>query len=99
MADTQETQTDGEWIATLKRGKSYTLGTNPETSRRFIAGQEYTIDDALKETLEERATDEIDTGDTDEDGYTLTEPKCKFDFRRKGEPAKKAAPRRRVRPS
>lgn len=89
---------DAEFIATLKRGKSYTLGTNPETSRRFVFGEDYPINADLKKQLESRAVDEIDTGDTDEDGYVLTEPKCKFDFRRVGEPAVTAtSPRRRAR--
>ena len=91
---------DAEFIATLKRGKSYTLGTDPSTSVRFTVGEDYPITAELKAILERKAVDEIDTGDTDEDGYVLTEPKCKFDFRRAGESASKAvSPRRRARPS
>lgn len=90
--------TDAEFFATLKRGKSYTLGTDPATSRRFIVGEDYPVDAALRATLERKAVDEIDTGDTDEDGYVLTEAKCKFDFRPIEQVhAPAVAPRRRVR--
>ena len=96
---TSQNDTDNEWTATLKRGNSYTLGTNPETLRRFVKGTEYHITDDFKQTLEERAVDELDNGDVDDEGFMVTTPKCKFDFRRIGEPAKAeaVAPRRRVR--
>ena len=99
MNATDKTATeDAPWIGVLKRGSTFTLGTNPDTSKRYEAGIEYPLDDATKERLEERAVDQIDTGDYDEDtGLVLTEPKCKFDFRRVGEAP--AAARRRMRPT
>lgn len=89
-------KTDADWVGTLKRGSSFTLGINPDTSLRFVKGEEYPLDDDTKLRLEEKAIDRISTGDEDEDGGVLTEPKCKFDFRRSGD-IPKSAPRSRVR--
>jgi hypothetical protein len=85
-----------DWIGTLKRGASFTLGTNPDTSLRFVKGVDYPLDDATKVKLEEKAIDVVDMGTEDDAGDAITEDRCKFDFRRVGE-TPKAAPRRRVR--
>lgn len=90
--------TDKPWIATLKRGSSFTLGVNP--AQRFTKNADTPIDDDTKARLEEKAVDMIDKGDRDDDGFPILEPHCKFDFRRQGEAPKQrrvAAPRARSR--
>lgn len=100
MADAADTQTQNEakelpWIATLTRGRSYTLGTtNPI---HFTRGEDKSVDDATKRRLEEKAVQMVSTGVTDEDGEVEYEPRCKFVFRKQGEAAPKVEPRRRAR--
>lgn len=89
---------NADWIGTLKRGASFTLGTNPDTSLRFLKNVDYPLDEATKVKLEEKAVDTIDMGTEDDDGEAITEDRCKFDFRKVGE-APKQAPRRRIRAS
>lgn len=88
-----------EFIATLTRGRSYTLGTN--LAIHFLKGEDKPVTAAVKARLEAKAVDHINTG-LDEDGFMETEPRCKFNFRKVGEEAAVASPRargRRVHPA
>lgn len=97
MTDSTTTNdADKPWIATLKRGSSFTLGVNP--AQRFTKNVDVPVDDDTKARLEEKAVDMIDKGDRDEDDLPVLEPHCKFDFRRQGEaPKRRPAPRARSR--
>lgn len=98
MADEAEDKTEATekpWIATLTRGRSYVLGTtNPI---HFIRGEDKPVDDATKQRLEKKAVQLVKTGVQDEDGDEEYEPRCKFVFRKAGEPAPKVEPRGRNR--
>jgi hypothetical protein len=83
------------WIATLTRGRSYTLGT--DKPMHFVRGVETPVDESTKTRLERKAVQMVRTGTIDEDGEEEYEPRCKFIFRKAGEPASKVEPRERSR--
>lgn len=97
MADeAAETQTkELPWIATLTRGRSYTLGTN--SPMHFTRGEDTPVSEDTKKLLERKAVQMVSTGVVDEDGEAEYEPRCKFAFRKAGTPPPKIEPRRRGR--
>lgn len=84
------------WIATLVRGRSYTLGTDPATSINFQRGVDTPVTEATVKRLKEKAVDVVTIGGE----VGELEERQKFRFRRAGEAAPDAgsvAPRSRAR--
>lgn len=69
-----------DWIATLKRGRRFTLGVDPSTSQTFERGVDVPVTEATMKRLKEKAVDEVDVSGE-------TELRQKFEFRRAGEAA------------
>lgn len=99
MAEAAETNTtDKPWIATLIRGRSYVLGTtNP---LHFTRGVDTPVDEATKQRLQRKAIQQVKTGTQDDYGDDEYEERCKFSFRKAGDPAPKSSgPGQRTRPA